>query len=432
MRLKRSSVFSKVVLSEGRSNSVPNEVQILRVGVFNHPDYGKFEITPYSLAEMVTNFKNKIRGIDMSFDYYHESGKDASGWVNGLELRENGTELWAVDVDWTPTAEKKLAEKELRYFSPDFAFHWKDPESGKVYNNVLFGGGLTNRPFVKEMRAITADEGNILMDEELKKELLEEGYSEEEIEAALAGEEEIELGGPGSGPRGGGAGSAKAKEERRARVQERLTKSNLEHVARMNKINSAKAIREKQAGNKRESDWLANTKASKKSAKLSEGENMNELQKLQAKIDELQAKNLKLTEDYEAKLATIPAPGASDEVAALKKEIEMLKAELEKAKGASAAMLEEKKMAEKEGQFNLLLSEGKACVAQKESFMKDDMANFIKLAQPVNPKGFGASNTGGAEGDKEDKILKLAETKVKADPKLNMGDAIQLARKELN
>jgi phage I-like protein len=93
-----------------------------------------------------------------------------------LELSDDGKTLWADDVDWTPKAEKKLSERELRYFSPDFAFSWTDPESGKVHKNVLFGGGLTNRPFVKEMQPIVADEknmkeGNMKTVEELQTEL---------------------------------------------------------------------------------------------------------------------------------------------------------------------------------------------------------------------------------------------------------------------
>ena len=155
MRLNGTNAYSPVTL--GEKNTVPDRVQVLRVGKFQHPSYGKFEITQQTLSEMKSNFDKRVRGIDVSFDYYHASDEDASAWVKELVLEENGTQLWAI-VDWTPKAEQKLAERELRYFSPDFSFSWKDPESGVVHKNVLFGGGLTNRPFVKEMMAIVADE----------------------------------------------------------------------------------------------------------------------------------------------------------------------------------------------------------------------------------------------------------------------------------
>lgn len=157
MRIKETSVFSEIKFSEGKA--VPRKIQILRSGKFNHPEYGKFEINQAVLEEMKAHFDNRVRGVDIAFDYYHDSSGDASGWVKELILEDGelGTELWAV-VDWTPKASQKLSDRELRYFSPDFAFQWKDPETGNVYKNVLFGGGLTNRPFLKEMAAITANE----------------------------------------------------------------------------------------------------------------------------------------------------------------------------------------------------------------------------------------------------------------------------------
>lgn len=336
MRLHGSSIYSSIALNENKF--VPKEVQILRVGKFKHPTYGDFEITNATLAEMKANFDLNIRGVDMAFDYFHDSDKEASAWVKALELRENGTELWAL-VDWTPKAEQKLSERELRYFSPDFAFNWTDPEAGVTFNNVLFGGGLTNRPFVKEMKAIVANE----------------------------------------------------------------TKGVL---------------------------------------------NMNELEKVQKENADLKAANLKLSEDMKAqekKMADMvpPAPAADakeegDEVANLKKQIADLQAQLAKAQGdmqvmagEKAKVKEEKMLAEKETAFNVLLTEGKACVAQKAAFIKGDMNEFVKLAQPLNLKASGSSNSATPGDDDVKAILKLAEEKQKSNPKLNRGDAISLAKREL-
>lgn len=329
MRLKGTSIYSDILL--GEEKLVPSSVQVLRVGKFNHPKYGFFEITKQTLSEMKQNFDNNVRGIDMAFDYFHDSDKDASAWVNQLELKDNGNELWA-SVSWTPKAEQKLAERELRYFSPDFSFKWSDPEGGKTYNNVLFGGGLTNRPFVKEMKAIVADE--------------------------------------------------------------------------------------------------------------TQGDKMTELESALAKVKELEATNVKLSEDkelmqkeYSEKLEEMPS---LDKVAELEKQIAALQAELAKAKESEAALMEDKKkaedakmLAEKETEFNVLLAEGKACVAQKESYISGDMKEFIKLAQPLSLKAQGSSaNTYGDDND-ANTIIKLAEEKQKADPKLSRGEAISLAKKEL-
>ena len=332
MRLKGTSLHSAILFQE--NVPVPNLVQILRVGKFNHPVYGAFEITAQTLSEMKANFDNKIRGIDMAFDYYHASDEDASGWVKALELKEDGTELWS-EVEWTPKAKQKLMDRELRYFSPDFAFQWTDPETNRTFNNVLFGGGLTNRPFLKEMTAIVADENKTGV------------------------------------------------------------------------------------------------------------KNMTELEKLAQENKTLAAEVKKLSEQV---ALAMPAPKVPEdkmdpqepsEIEALKKQLAEVQAQLAQAKGENEVMMAEKQkmeaakcMAEKKAAFTVLLTEGKACAAQEESYLKGDMEAFIKLAQPLNLKGSGSS-TNQNGGDDVATILKLAEEKRKANSKLSQGDAISLAKKEL-
>jgi phage I-like protein len=316
MRLNGTSLFSAIECDE--STGVPVEIQILKTGKFNHPSYGYFQITPLILQEMKKNFDSRVRGIDLAVDYFHESDKEASGWITGLNLKEGGQELWA-SIRWTPTAEKKLSQRELRYFSPDFTFKWTDPESGKTFSNVLFGGGLTNRPFLKDMQAIVANENK--------------------------------------------------------------------------------------------------------------GEKMTEEQ-----IKELEAKNLKLSEEMKKLEDAMPAKDAA--LADLQKQIDELKAQLQAALGQVEVEMKEKaklqediQMKEKENSFTKLLSEGKAVVAQRDAFLKGDMDEFIKLAQPVNfkPAGSGAGND---ESDSDSKVMKLAEELVKSE-KIDLGTAISKALKQI-
>jgi phage I-like protein len=322
---------SEIKLTETDGKISP-EVQILRVGKFKHPQYGDFEITEKILAEMKDNFDKKTRGIDIAFDYFHDSNKIAAGWPKALELRENGTELWAPVIEWTPRAQQMLADKELRYFSPDFAFQWQDPETQNTFSNVLFGGGLTNRPFVKGMEPIVSLG-----------------------EHALTGE-----------------------------------------------INAEKKPND-----------------TKGALKMDDKDKM--IEQLKAQVAELQGKLDGGGKDKEAMMA---------EKAKLEEDKQKLlgeKAELEKDK---EKLLAEKVKAEREGKFNVMLTEGKACVAQKDAFLLGDMDKFISLAEPINLGGKGSS--AGAGGDnQEDKILKLAEDKIKADPKLGFGEAVSLAKKEL-
>lgn len=325
------------------------DVQILRVGKFNHPKYGKFEITPKTLAEFKQNFDNKVRGIDIAFDYFHDSDKEASGWPTELYLTENGTELWA-KVDWTPTASKKLTEREVRYFSPDFAFQWKDPESGVLYNNVLFGGGLTNRPFVKEMSAIVAAE-----------------------------------------ERGNGMAKIATLKE----IQDELAKL----TTRLAEMSAAAPAADKEHDGEDEDD-----------DKEDDGEDDDK----EDDGDEEKSSLKKQLADHKKALAQYA------------EKHEKLAAEM-------AEMKKAKQMSEKIAAFNVMLSEGKVCAAQKEPFIKGDMVEFAKLAKAINlsERGHAGKTQEADSEDREDQVLKLAEAKREKNPKLSIIDSITLANKEI-
>lgn len=345
------------IIATGMPSSVQPPVQILRTGKFNHPKYGEFEITPVTLAEMKKNFDAKIRGIDVALDYFHQSDQAASGWIRELFLSEDENELWG-NVEWTPKATKMLSEREVRYFSPDFAFKWTDPETDVTYNNVLFGGGLTNRPFVKDMAAIVAAENK---GDEMKLE-----------ELAAQVKKLSEDGG-----------------------------------------DLAKKHADLQAAH---SDLLAKHSA------------------LQKKMDEMAEKpaapapaEAPADDGSDANDEPADLPAAKNMIAGMKKKLAEYSENAKKAEEA-------KQMAEKESKFAVLLSEGKACAAQKDSFIKGDMESFIKLAEPVNLKGKGHGGSGDDakdSGDRSDRVLKLAEEKVKADPKLELHQAIKLANAEI-
>lgn len=360
--IERGFFNSPIRLSDinaGKPSSVQPDVQILRTGKFNHPKYGEFEITTSTLSEMKSNFDQKIRGVDVALDYFHKSDEEASGWLTEVYLSEDGDELWG-KVDWTPTARKMLSDREIRYFSPDFAFQWTDPETDVTYKNVLFGGGLTNRPFVKDMAAIVASEtkGGKMTLAEMEKKLVKLAEGNDDL----------------------------------AKKHEQLMKDHSDlqqkHAALEKKMG------EMMMANKPAED--ASGDAEGTSGDVDQDEDTMNPEMLKKQLGEAKAK----LAEYE-----------------------------EKAKLAEQA----KQMAERENKFTILLSEGKACVAQKDAFMKNDMDAFIKLAQPVNLEGKGSTENGGANtqsGDREDRVLKLAEEKVKKDG-ISMHEAILLANREI-
>lgn len=362
--IERGFFKSAITLSDiknGMPSSVDPRVQILRVGSFSHPKYGEFQITSATLSEMKQNFDNKIRGIDVALDYFHNSDEAASGWLKALYLSEDEQELWG-EVDWTPKARRMLAEREIRYFSPDFAFQWTDPETNVTYKNVLFGGGLTNRPFVKDMAAIVA--------------------------AETKGDNEMD------------AKEFKALQEQVKKLAEGGDDLAAKHAALMT---AHAALQGKHDALKKQLDDSAADDSDDSAADDSDDDD---------------------ADDSDDDPADLPAA---------KKQLSAMKAKLaeyaENAKKATQAA----QLAEKESKFAILLSEGKACVAQKDAFVKGDMETFIKLAQNVNLGGKGSAGGAGADnaGDRDDRVLKLAEEKTKADPKLPLHEAIKLANKEI-
>ncbi len=112
-----------------------------------------FEVTPESLADMVTAFG--ARGTDLVVDYEHQSLKGgqapAAGWIKDLEVREDG--LWA-QVEWTGKAEDYLKQREYRYFSPVLRI---DPASRQPQE--LMNVALTNVPAIAGLSPLVAKWG---------------------------------------------------------------------------------------------------------------------------------------------------------------------------------------------------------------------------------------------------------------------------------
>jgi len=132
-----------------------SEIQIMRTGSWNHPLYGKFTIKDEDMDLFVKHFYENVRGVDLAVDQEHVPGGGAAGWFKDVFKR--GNTLWA-KIAWTPLGAQLIKDKVYRYFSPEFDFDYKDPETGQKYRCVLYGGALTNRPFIKGMEPIMLSE----------------------------------------------------------------------------------------------------------------------------------------------------------------------------------------------------------------------------------------------------------------------------------
>lgn len=126
-------------------------IEICRDGRWKHGKYGKVEVTPEVRRSFKDNFDANVRRVgELPIDYDHQSGP-AAAWITGITNEAHST---FADVKFTSSGREKIRAGEYRFYSPEWSFDWKDPQSGERHGPTLFGGGLTNKPFFKGMQAI--------------------------------------------------------------------------------------------------------------------------------------------------------------------------------------------------------------------------------------------------------------------------------------
>jgi hypothetical protein len=168
-------------------------IQALPTGVYEHPVYGTLEFSLERLKRFAANVKSKVRGIDpdVDFDHKEHSGR-AAGWIKDAVVKPEGL---FVQVDWTQAAADAIRAGEYRYFSPEFDDEWTD-QHGVKHEDVLFGGALTNRPFLKDLLPVNLseittttklDEGGQMGPEQIRELLgLEKEATDDQVKAKIA------------------------------------------------------------------------------------------------------------------------------------------------------------------------------------------------------------------------------------------------------
>ena len=154
-------------------------IQAMPLGKYMHPMHGVIDITPERVARFADNVNKGVRGqaLDIDYDHKQHNGK-AAGWVQKAEARPDG--LWIL-VEWVKDAWDDIKSGAYRYFSPEFVDEWVHPASQSKFSDVLFGGGITNRPFLKGILPINlseiiaeseTNEGNLMFTDEQRAALL--------------------------------------------------------------------------------------------------------------------------------------------------------------------------------------------------------------------------------------------------------------------
>jgi len=154
-----NKLISRIELNEFSGKKPTSEIEVLTEGYWEHPEYGAIEITPEDIDKFVDNFQKKVRKIDIAVDQEHKPDLGAAGWFKELKkVVENGvTKLKAV-VEWTDMGKELLSKGIYKYFSPEFDFEYEDYETHEVFENVLLGGALTNRPYFKSLAPVQLSE----------------------------------------------------------------------------------------------------------------------------------------------------------------------------------------------------------------------------------------------------------------------------------
>lgn len=150
----------KIELEEDAKNV--STLQVLPQGKFKHPWYGDLDFSEPRLRTMQRNFDRKVLNIDIMVDEGHDRSK-ALGWFKALKHRNNHTVngvayagLFA-EIEWNDLGRDLLERDIYRYFSAEVGSY--TDATGKKYADVVFGGGLTNRPFFKQMPSVKFEDG---------------------------------------------------------------------------------------------------------------------------------------------------------------------------------------------------------------------------------------------------------------------------------
>lgn len=143
-------------------NEIPTRIHVLpKPGVYTHAIYGKVEVTRERNQEFVDNFHNEVWQKLIPIDLEHETFlSGAVGYYEPGSGIVEGDGSVSIGVRWEERGAKALSEGRFYYFSPMWFDKWKEPLSGKVYNNVLIGGALTTSPYFKDanLRPLYASE----------------------------------------------------------------------------------------------------------------------------------------------------------------------------------------------------------------------------------------------------------------------------------
>jgi hypothetical protein len=121
----------------------------------------KFSITRETLAQIVRNFRKRLAPTVIDYEHASEHPEDAAGgpvpaagWIKTVDdAPDSNGVLWG-QAEFTPRAQRMIADKEYQYFSPCINWGARDKHTGEPQGATLNSAALTNRPFLEGLPAI--------------------------------------------------------------------------------------------------------------------------------------------------------------------------------------------------------------------------------------------------------------------------------------
>ncbi len=160
--------IANAVASAEIAADVPAWVQIGQVGRWLGHPAGPETVSRDMLMAAKGYFERHFvaNGVDLLIDYHHastlppaaENLARAAGWIQEMELRQDGAELWG-KVMWTTQASNAIRQREFRYLSPVLRFNAPDRVSGEPVPLQIPSVALTNTPFLTELEALNDTAG---------------------------------------------------------------------------------------------------------------------------------------------------------------------------------------------------------------------------------------------------------------------------------
>jgi len=155
------------VTAQDAAAAVPEWVMLARVGTWlGHPTVPEV-IDAVHLRSALDYFDRHYAAheVDLVIDYHHASvlaptggaKAPAGGWIQQMELRADGTELWG-QVRWTDEAAEAIRGRRFRYLSPVFRFGTPDRITGEPVPMFIHSVALTNTPFLTELEGLNANQ----------------------------------------------------------------------------------------------------------------------------------------------------------------------------------------------------------------------------------------------------------------------------------